>query len=123
MTLESQLTSLELSKRLKELGARQKSLFYWDYYQDQSRIIYPSYEYRKLNLEKFGNYISAFTVAELGEMLPQCTLSWRTPKGVNPTTWHCEDRGRFEFTAQANTEADARAKFLIYLLENNLIKL
>ena len=30
MKLENQVVSLELAKKLKELGFEQKSLFYWD---------------------------------------------------------------------------------------------
>ena len=33
MKLEDQVVSLELAKKLKELGVKQESLFYWGYYQ------------------------------------------------------------------------------------------
>jgi hypothetical protein len=72
---------------------------------------------------------SAFTVAELGEMLP-ARLEYSRPK--DPTyrlamekqdrSWNvvyiCADCGGRNFEPMlADTEADARAKMLIYLLE------
>lgn len=62
-------------------------------------------------------YISAFTVAELGEMLPRFTTSYRTPGLIPGCEWAC-DGDRHE---NADTEADARATMLAYLLENKLI--
>src|SRR5439155_13694049 len=64
--LEKQVCSLDLAKRLKELGVRQESLFIWNYY--------PHTDGYKLQYNPdYGSVlnISAFTVAELGEMLPQ----------------------------------------------------
>src|SRR6266700_8310943 len=61
MKLSDQVVNLELSKRLKELGARQDSLFYWTIGGIVSRLeAVPILD---------SNY-SALTVAELGEMLP-----------------------------------------------------
>lgn len=77
---------------------------------------------------------AAFTVSELGEMLP-----WRLRGFVlravmnllderdNLKQWELayweeghEDETRFDIIT-ADTEADARAKMLIYLIENNLL--
>lgn len=63
-------------------------------------------------------YIAAFTVAELGEMLPEKTC-WRGYSN-NGNKWGFEFG---DFRAEAVTEADARGKMLIYLLENKLINL
>lgn len=73
---------------------------------------------------------SAFTVAELGEMLRTCHFSnWNThwQEYGDGEHWLGElrigttDDGQLirEWT-HAETEADARAKMLIYLLENKL---
>jgi hypothetical protein len=69
MKLEEQVCSLELSKKLKELGVKQESLFVWYHYireslgEDIDRwILVPSSE---LNHEVFSEITSAFTVAEL----------------------------------------------------------
>jgi hypothetical protein len=59
--LEKQVVSLDLAKRLKELGVKQESVWYWF----RDRLI--------LGRGEGGNmqtFTSAFTVAELGEMLP-----------------------------------------------------
>ncbi len=67
MKLEDQVTSLEISKRLRELRVKQESLFYWANtigQEDQSCWrIEPKIE--DVSME----YISAFTVAECISML------------------------------------------------------
>ena len=123
MELENQVCSLELSKKLKELGVKQESLWYWN----------SKNELRSQNnfLEDEGKFVaSAFTVAELGEMLPceieQKYLSCYRVHILAGTTdekyeWECGYRevinGKFFI---ANTEANARAKMLIYLIENKI---
>lgn len=114
MKLENQVVSLELAKKLKELGVKQESLFYW--WNNQI------YFYPYLDQTEIGDSISAFTVAELGILLP--TMS-DLPKQGHDGRW----RVHGPWTAEkgdllhiADTEADCRAKVLIYLLENNLIK-
>lgn len=64
MKLEDQVVSLELAKRLKELEVMQESLFFWcDNWVHSQDSVYHS----PTSSETF----SAFTVAELGEMLPK----------------------------------------------------
>ena len=77
-----------------------------------------------------GRDLAAFTVAELGEMLPVVIQEWnmecqRHTTGAWIISYYC-DAKRSEFKsvlacADADTEADARAKMLIYLLEGKLI--
>jgi hypothetical protein len=137
--------SLELAQKLKELGIKQYSLFNWGCYEpmDERARERGSYRWRL----SFGlatpddcyalvgdeDIISAFTVAELGEMLP-ARLEYARPEHPTyrlamekqDTRWNvvyiCADCGGRNFEPiLAATEADARAKMLIYLLENNLI--
>lgn len=54
MKLEDQVCSLELAKRLKELGVKQNSALVW----------YKDNEIRRRG-EMLGTYLAAFTVAEL----------------------------------------------------------
>lgn len=128
MQLEKQVTSLELSKKLKELGLKQESLFYWhisyetvseEYGQDYIPYIFYHKDESRHGFVGGGNY-SAFTVAELGEMLPEYSHSWKVEN-----QWICSLKTipSGNPTISAETEADARAKMLIYLLENNLIEL
>lgn len=131
MTLENQVTSLELSKRLKELGFKQESLFYW-IEQSDGIIVNRSLAMYKENgcdlkilwgkFTLYGDYekYSAYTVAELGEMLP---VGYYSGKCRFVDEYFCEPSDGRNHTTQAqnaDTEADSRAKMLIYLKENNL---
>ena len=78
MELEQQVCSLELAKKLKELGVKQESLWYWNMitkefkdYEGKSPIIACEIYSNSRLWENF----SAFTVAELGEMLPKKNIT------------------------------------------------
>ena len=127
--LEKQVTSLELSKRLKESGVKQDSVYYWLDINDE--IIDDTdcmlFNYDELVSTDAKNCYSAFTVAELGEMLPDGCYSqrgMRRKEGSKPGTplallWICA----YKYDAKrAKTEADARAKMRIYLIENKLVE-
>lgn len=136
MKLEQQVVSLELAKKLKELGVKQESLFWWyrrGHYFFQTEEIQPSES--ELTDEKppysfpYEVVASAFTVAELGEMLPQ-RAEIETFKsyvfGTKELRWRVvltfKDGEEIEMPMDlSDTEADARAKMLIHLIENNLI--
>lgn len=114
MKLEQQVSSLELAQKLKELGVKQESYFVWLKVTDGHKLV-PSYI---LRLDGAEEWCSAFTVAELGEMLPIITASWKGGLGK----WTCEVPPQMECHVEyAETEADARAKMLIYLAEKGLI--
>jgi hypothetical protein len=140
MNLSDQVVSLELSKRLKELGIEQESLYSWFDTKRYGIIIENSNS--AFDLEHYlsvQRIASAFTVAELGEMLPayqningdRCLL--RLDKFYRPGNsrieysceyWILKDHhyslGKGEYDVN---EANARANMLIYLLENKLIEL
>lgn len=134
MKLEQQVCSLELSKRLRELGAEQESFFKWGNVHIDGQYHWSLYvppEYNKVpNPSLWVHGISAFTVAELGEMLPIYHYSIHT--GFHNKKWRVTSspiqRGIGAavcppvYTQTADTEADARAKCLIYLIENGLIE-
>lgn len=133
MDLEQQVCSLKPAQRLKELGVKQDSLFYWDSHAiDKSQDGY--------GITSDGEF-SAFTVAELGEMLPSnisieekilylsfskfgnsfdCNYIY---KHVISNNNMMVERYFNIISINSITEVDARAKMLIYLLENNLMKL
>jgi|SRR5579864_4805941 len=119
MTLENQVVSLDLAKRLKELGVKQESLFYW-VNQPNGGLRTNGYKWQlepePRTRHQSYDYISAFTVAELGEMLGRESNSIMFAEGK----WACVAEPLFELT-ESDTEANTRAKMLIYLLENNLI--
>ena len=128
--MEWQVCSLESSKRLKELGVKQESLFLWFVHErvnepDYKDCLCVSSENNKWNYPEVDwNHYAAFTVAELGEMLPDWFYSQRLD---GDRGWVCD--GDREMNPNPyiecwtnNTEAEVRAKMLIHLIENNLIK-
>lgn len=121
MELEQQVTSLEPSEKLRELGVRQESLFYWTHcpVKEQNGEWTHVLTYGRNN--ELPETYAAFTVAELGEMID----GWRLPKRtMNGKAWIAGDDELPTYVIiGCKTEADARAKMLIYLLENKLITL
>lgn len=120
MKIEEQVTNLELSKKLKEFGVKQSSYWYWSCCNGvelKDRYTHPVVQALTINPHWMRDIYSAFTVAELGEMLPKTYYSQR----IGNRWGIFEDRVCQEIYEK--TEADARAKMLIYLLENKLIKL
>lgn len=126
MTLDNQLTNKELSQKMKELGFPQDSLFYWSKNGGHQWRIENSYYFK---VDKRAD-ISAYTVAELGEMLPmeiedgKGKLNFKISNkedGWSIRYVLAEREGKTIFKFIEKTEADARAKMLIYLKENNLI--
>lgn len=134
MKLENQVVSLEIAKKLKELGLKQESLFHWEVFDgpiNSPEIVTKTYP---KTVQNNMDYFSAFTVAELGEMLPisidGALLDTRKANG-----WYIRYKrdndvivpsgGKYAeapFIGEwQETEADARGKMLIYLLENKLI--
>ena len=118
MKLSEQVCALEQAKKLYALGVERRSLFY--------------HFHGRIEHEAFGSeYYSAFTVAELGVMLPmQVTSGKYDLKGgygvsvISPLCFamdDAEDAGNKFNWGRYATEAEARAAMLIYLLENNLV--
>lgn len=120
MNLEDQVCSLELAKRLKELGVRQDSYFWHtEQLNKNEKPIYNPIIPVELK-DDSHNFYAAFTVAELGMLLPSYRIY--TMKYVTRNSWRAKDNFTYISPIQASTEANARAKMLIYLIENNLIK-
>lgn len=81
MSLEDQVCSVELAKMLKELGVKQESLFYYKAWENPLLNILKKSDVPDdrwtifMGNDKHGDSceweISAFTTAELGEMLPK----------------------------------------------------
>lgn len=126
MELSQQVVNQELSKRMKELGFKQESLFA---YADISSEPSPEMEQTQLVYKANKNYLyyySAYTVAELGEMLEKVRITREKFIEV-----YCEVMDLAEimveeigYITMANvlmTQPDVSAQMLCYLKENNLL--
>lgn len=122
MELKDQVCSLELAIRLKELGVKQESLFYWD-----SHCIEELKTQGKYGITSDGEY-SAFTVAELWGCFPVSICDYfLTIKMYRDNLFYVSYSDDIEnlksIAFVTKNGADAMAKMLIYLLENSLVKL
>lgn len=128
MKIEQQVCSLEWAKKLKALGVKQESLFYW--FNDKSGIV--SYKepitmeffeeegWRKTDIDV--ELFSAFTVAELLDIAPASTsIQKRTDlKTKKNARYYVEDFDHYRTDDYDENPANALAKFLV---ENKLITL
>lgn len=123
MDIQKQVISLEIARKLKKFGVKQESIWAWVDFNLMGGVweLMDSDVYKNTKIKQ----ISAFTVAELGEMLPRGYYSV-CDYNDNPN-WICwkfnEGKEKNKEKEMASTEANVRAKMLIYLLENRLIKL
>jgi hypothetical protein len=130
MKLEDQVCSLEYAQRLKELGVKQESLFYY------SMCNHCAEEY-KISLEEtlelaqgttHENNYSAFTVAELGEMLPDKLkikiekYSIKKNERYFNLVYYNFSINEFSIGIERDKEADARTEMLIYLIEKKYME-
>lgn len=115
---------LKYAKKLRELKVKQESLWYWWINKLSLKSIPTINSYGNDKPKKDWVVISAFTVAELGEMLPK---GYFTYKASNLPHYQCAkytsdghvDRTTFYCNLSDKTEANVRAKMLIWLIENN----
>lgn len=137
MKLESQVCTLEQAKKLKELGLFQFGNFHYVIRNDKAEFHFG------YDVETKEDGYHAFSVAELGKILPEwLTMNekeyrlnqWKNPPDsnsvVNPSTVTyyatCYQNIYNEMDRKPNeifktTEAETRAALLIYLLENKLV--
>jgi hypothetical protein len=136
LKLEDQVCSLDLAKRLKELGVKQESLVYWwDGYQgygydaekkwgprpiERTEVSFQAPD-RSLFWDKNS---SAFTVAELGEILKPWTPPFWNEHEKLWTTWARVgiSPDAIEISLAESSEAAARASMLIQLIKKGLLK-
>lgn len=137
MELKDQVCSLELAQKLKELGVKQESLFYWWVFKNRKKVVIehqlhdPQCSYQRYDYRTPTTSCSAFTVAELGEMLPLDVHDeirgiinlYIFKRTENEWAIYYQNRDEVVLAQIAETEADARAKMLIYLTENKLLTL
>jgi len=146
MKIENQVCTLEQAKRLKELGVQQDAYMSFVWFINSERVnLHRTITAKKLTDHAQKKYESAnhnnkvcaaFTVAELGVMLPEdLYIPYKGNSGKKrkyPQHLHCFKQLKYsvnytggesrEFLTQhGDTEAEARATMLIHLLKNNLL--
>lgn len=132
MKLEDQCVSLELAKRLKEFGVKQDSAFYWWLWKSKDS---PHVDHKEENEWRLGfdvkedvyshktglwrdsERISAFTVAELGEMLNGITIT--------RVEHACSESGRLWSLTQHHwwmLDPNFLAEIICHLIEKGIVK-
>ena len=132
MELHEQLASPELCNQLHKLGVTAPSVFSRDYTGSKSDELEWAEDFEPYYCE---DNVNAYSAAELGEILRKATSSGfdygivMSDSAANGFRMWLADTESDEFpfsfddesTFIESNEADARAKMLIYLLENKLI--
>ena len=136
MKLENQVISLETAQKLKELGVKQEGLFYYRRVADDVNLrttayipgnerwmLGDAYDMKEVfQLE----HVSAYTVAELGEMLYKAfeKVGWQLIYVVYGYVFGFKDSQIIGELGIINLmrRPDMGSKMLVYLLENNLLK-
>lgn len=129
MNIEQQVTSLELAKKLKELGYPQEGLFWWDNREIGHEPKGLEWVINFVKSKKLGDEYGAVvapTVAELGEILPVGHHTVKLSKGWAGIIGGGGARTLDYLTSEDSivgekVEANARAKMLIWLVENGHI--
>lgn len=130
MKIENQVCTLEQAKRLSQLGIRQGlSIFFWDDYAGKVQLMMNSTPNDGYVPDEENTCFSAFTVAELGVMLPQTIKFCKTQKAsiqlsrFNAFTiyYNRHSSGSNVCMQESYKEAEARAAMLIHLLEEKYI--
>jgi plasmid maintenance system killer protein len=120
MELEDIVCDLEYAKELEQLGLYQyEQLLYWMRKIDFRYYVIPGEMIKGMN---YKYCVYAPTTTELGVMLPDRPFIyslWIKSKWCVTLEWE----GEFHETHDNKKEANARAKMLIYLLKNKLIKI
>lgn len=130
MKLSDQVISLPLAKRLEKLGVKQEALFWWNEYDSSAGGSLWVIDDEKTSIGYEG--YAAFTVAELGGILPSRIdydraqhPSYRLAMEKQETRWNvvyiCADCMGKHFNCYGDTEAEARGLTLAYLIEQKLI--
>ena len=140
MEQKQQVVSVDLAIALEKLGVKQDSLWWWvpiddNVFEEPLLVLkvgigFVTIEGMMIATHRINNKVSAFTVAEIGEILlgkiqvdkkglcceTNLVISKNKDKWVLEYPLLCVDALQVEVK-----EADARGKLLIYLIENKLI--
>lgn len=118
MPLEMQVCAPGFAMRLKELGVKQESLFYWaEIWDDAEKAVWKVFSAAEAKDICEPLKFSAFTVGELGVLMSD---RWRTIK-IAKRGWAHGRHGRGErIWGIFDSEADARASAVMGRLEDEM---
>ncbi len=114
--INKQVVRLDLAKQLHAVGVEQDSYFYWTQYSDDDTLWYINTAWHVQQIEH-AKIVSAFTVGELGILLPEWCTSCRNPEGL----WDCYAPAMYGEVATVyneDSEANARANLLLSLYQH-----
>jgi hypothetical protein len=130
MQLYKQVCTLAQSARLVELGVNIEPFLWWVQeraYPDNCNVLTAEHKPKGIDIDAFI-ILPAYTVAELGEMLPieYGTLPDEYPE-KEQRIYYAVKSSRFgdynqHLPVDFETEAEARAAMLIHLLEQGVLK-
>lgn len=132
----NQFCTLDQAKRLQELGVIQDSMNYWHKMGKDWEVIPVANIHNLKQSITHDLCYSAWSTNELGEILPPVIQEYKTPSlrlvekfGTMKMTKRFkigytvgEKETEFAYFCDGKTEAEARAKLLIFVLENDLAK-
>lgn len=123
--INNHVTSLELSKKLKELGVKQESEFYWNKKRKVTRVKHIKKYYCYLSeastevegYDIVGRNVSAFLSSEIGEVFKNVDYSdiWGAYQSCGGN-----EIGLGQIVMQS-IDINFLARMLIYLIENSII--
>lgn len=141
MRLEDQVISLDIAKKLKEIGLKQESYYVWRYYQNEIELT-------TLKAVKIFNKYShdsypAYTLSELLDILPSTIYTNEDEEHLSPDTsyqlwvvkvndienpyvvsyYSNKDHNSDDWQQENDTLPNCLAKMLIYLIEIGKVKL
>lgn len=115
MKLENQVTSIQISRVLFEKGIHQKSKNVWVFY-----AIAKKWELKEKKDKVFiQGAIPAYSLSELGEMLPMGNFSMQPVIKISNNLWTVPRNDNHKVSFE--TEVDARAFYIIRMLEKGEI--
>lgn len=132
MTLESQVCTFEQSIRLRELGVVQQGYWYWGDRHAPHLDLLPKDQWDKKDDIFNAFWYTAFTVSELGVMLPDRFKFLFSDVKITYSKCGVDSFGVFLMQQPddihiinfkvSHHEAHVRAEMLIHLLEKDMIK-
>ena len=108
MSIEEQVCSVKSGRKINRLGVKKEGVWWWNWsaYLKKYKVCTGSFP-----RDYWIRVCPAYTVAELGEMLPH-----------DMEYYNCRSLGyKNKWFVQQSTEAETRAKMLIYLLKKKII--